>query len=608
MSDNPLEAEDAQTSVATVASRLSLKGLGNGLSLSVMQKLLGIVGLCIAFTIVVAGTGIWQLESIGKEIKSIAEKDLPLTEIISKVTTHQLEQAILLERILRLGMTGSGHGDAHLQESEAAFEKLAHKVDEEILEAEELAKEALAHANTEEERVEFEKILHALEAIEHEHAAYNEHSAEIIALINQGALRDAERKIAGIEEEEEKLTHELEALLAEIEHFTIAAAKTAEEHEKFAMLLMSIVTVVSTVVGFGLAFWILRTQVVKPLTEVVNALNRLAEGDTSAEVTLHSEDEIGQVAQAFRTFRERTIEMKRMEQERAEQEQRSIEEKRQATLDMADDLETNVKGVVDSVASAATEMEATAQSMSSTAEQTSQQAVTVATASQEATSNVETVATAAEQLSKSLQEVSAQVAQASKATQQASSRAQHSNETVRGLAEGAQKIGDVVSLINDIAEQTNLLALNATIEAARAGEAGKGFAVVASEVKSLANQTGKATEEISQQIGAMQTVTGETVSAIEELVQAMDEINSMTSGMAAAVEEQTAATEEIARNVEEAAEGTRKVSSNIDGVQQAATNSSGAAGEVVTVVQELSQQAEVLRSELDKYLANLRVA
>ena len=273
---------------------------------------------------------------------------------------------------------------------------------------------------------------------------------------------------------------------------------------------------------------------------------------------------------------------------------------------VADNFERNMKQVVDTVASAATELQSTAQGMEITAQSTSQQSMTVAAAAEEASSNVQTVASAAEELSSSISEISRQVSQSTQIAGAAVAEVDGANQKVQGLAEAAKKIGEVVALITDIADQTNLLALNATIEAARAGDAGKGFAVVASEVKNLANQTARATEEISAQIGGIQTATQDAVQAIGSIGGTIGKMNEIASAIAAAVEQQGAATQEIARNVEQAAAGTQDVSSNIVQVTQAATETGHSAGEVLVAAGELSKQSEVLGSEMKDFIVEMR--
>ncbi|XZE51030.1 methyl-accepting chemotaxis protein [Planctomycetaceae bacterium SH248] len=275
-------------------------------------------------------------------------------------------------------------------------------------------------------------------------------------------------------------------------------------------------------------------------------------------------------------------------------------------VQMADDFESTIRNVVDSVKTSSINMQDSSKSMATSAEQTARQAQVVAAASEEATRNVQTVSSAAEELSASISEIARHVQDASEMTSSAVTQAHSTNETIRKLGSASQEIGQVIKVITSIAQQTNLLALNATIEAARAGEAGKGFAVVANEVKELARQTGRATEEISQKISAIQSSTGVAVKAIESISEMIRRINEISTTIAGAVEEQSAATSEISRNVSEAAMGTAEVTNNISSVSQAADASGHDAHTILEASGELTGLANKLDEVSNEFLARMR--
>jgi methyl-accepting chemotaxis protein len=354
--------------------------------------------------------------------------------------------------------------------------------------------------------------------------------------------------------------------------------------------------------------WSLIRGVSRPVRVMTVVMGRLADHDLTADVIgLDRKDEVGAMAKAVQIFKDNLIKTDEMAEAR-KVEQAAKEERVRRVNALTTEFDVSIGHVVEAVSTQSVQMESSAQSLSTTAEEATKQSAVVAAASEEASANVQTVASATEELSSSIAEISRQVAQSSRIAANAVAEAERANQMVQGLADASQKIGAIVRLITDIANQTNLLALNATIEAARAGEAGKGFAVVAAEVKSLANQTAKATEEISDQIAGVQTATKDAVTAIETISKTIAEVNSIASTIASAVEEQTSATKEIARNVEQASTGTQEVTSNISGVSQAANDTGSAASQVLASARELAQQSESLKAVVTRFLTEVKAA
>jgi methyl-accepting chemotaxis protein len=372
--------------------------------------------------------------------------------------------------------------------------------------------------------------------------------------------------------------------------------------------LLSLSILGIAVISGGVA-WLIGRSISRPLGQLGARMRTLADGELQSEIPgIGRADEIGAMAATVQTFKDTAVRIRGLDKAEAETKERAAAERRAAMENLANDFERSVNGIVRSVSTAAASMQTTAQSMKATASDASARAAAVEAASESASNNVGTVAAAAEELSSSVTEISRQVTQSSEIASKAVGDAERTNATVKILSTGAEKIGEVVKLIHSIAAQTNLLALNATIEAARAGDSGRGFAVVASEVKALANQTAKATEEISAQVAAMQASTSDAVAAISGITGTIAQMSEITVSISTAIDQQGDATREIARNIQSVAAGSSEISTHIGGVTTAATAAGKAASEVLASAGELDNQSGMLRSAVDGFLAKVRAA
>ena len=385
------------------------------------------------------------------------------------------------------------------------------------------------------------------------------------------------------------------------------AGKAATETYQSAFRWLAGILVVSVLFGLGVAVYTVR-DVTRGITSIVTPMQALSTGNLSADVSHRGEPtEIGAMADALQIFKEALI-AKQAADAAAAREAESRIQRGERVEQATRQFEAVISELVGSLGSASNALEASAGALTATAERAHHVTSTVAAASEEASTNVQAVASATEQMSSSVDEISRQVQDSARIASEAVAQAGATNARVGELAQAAARIGDVVEIINGIAGQTHLLALNATIEAARAGEAGRGFAVVASEVKALAEQTAKATGEISEQIGSIQAATDQSVVAIREIGGTITRMSEIAGAIAAAVEQQGAATREISRNVQQAAHGTQQVSGNITDVQRGAGETGAASQEVLSAAKSLSHDSGRLSREVDHFLSSVRAA
>lgn len=390
------------------------------------------------------------------------------------------------------------------------------------------------------------------------------------------------------------------AIIAEQDEEEIMAR--AHQMSRDMILLTLLVLVFVGAIG-----WLISRSISKPIVRISDTLRDIAEGKDVEEIAgAERSDEVGDLAKAATVFKENAEQAKRMQEQQREAEIRAEQEKKQAMLQMADDFESEVKGIVQMVAAAATQLAQTAEGVAVSIGQSSQTSAEAASAAEQTSSNVQSVASAAEELSASVQEISTQIIRSNQMVHESVSKTENADKQALSLSEATQRVKEVVELISDIAGKINLLSLNATIESARAGEAGKGFAVVASEVKNLANQTDRSIEEIVKVINDMNLASDNIISSLNEIKSSINSISESSGSVASAVEEQSATTNEIAKNMQTAAQGTDLIRDNLRTVNMGCAEADESARQILQASQELSQQSEMLNIKLDNFINKIR--
>ena len=549
-----------------------------------------------------------SISDIGKKLEEVVQEDIPFTNMVTDITVHQLEQAVMLERSARLaGIMAPPHAKEeyiHIKKEYSKYGTLVEKeLHEALLEVEEIL---LHHKGGEEIVTEFKHVRDVLTKVEKERHAVEKKTQKVFALFEANENLAAEKMLPAIEETQDEIDQTLEDLLKELEIFTLKAAQKAQNIELTSLAKLKVISFIGLTIFLAVALFTV-SSIVHPLSRIKDYALRLSNGELDAEAPTHKfKDEINDMLKALLSFKDSAQEAQELRSQQIQIQENSKRDQEKAMQVMADNFEGAVGGSISNLAAAATELRSSSEGMKSIAEHTSRSSATVASSSGQASANVNTVASAMEEMSATSAEIASQITSVKKQSSDTSKNADIANDKVSTLNCLVEGISEVVLSIKDIAEQTNLLALNATIEAARAGEAGKGFAVVADEVKKLSTETSRKTEEINKRIEDIQQATRESVESVALIINSISEIDISVAGVSAAVEEQNVTTNEIVRSVTEASQGVENVNHTIVDIQKASEETGASADDVLSASREVSELAENLKLSVSEFLSNVR--
>ena len=554
---------------------------------SISTKLFAIVSFLFLIIAVIGGFAFLQMSSINGAAHEIQTHWLPSVRWIGEMRTQSARFRAVLRDHLVATDAERADVDKNLDARKSDFEKAAKSY------------RPLVSSSTEQELA---------DQLDRQWQEFIAAAAEVRTFAVKGDLAQAKQINA---DKVVPVGRAMDKTLTGLVDFNDKGAETAGQSADAtywrAVYLTGAILLFAMIFGIGAAAFVSQ-DIRRGIGSILKPMGRLVDGELTVDIPHQGETtEIGQIAAGLQTFKDALI-AKKASDGAADAEKALNLARAQRISAATTDFEAMVGEMVGSLAGASTELEASATTLSSTADHAQGLATMVAAASEEASTNVQSVASATEELSSSINEISRQVQESARMASTAVDEAGATNGRVEQLAKAASRIGDVVELINAIAGQTNLLALNATIEAARAGEAGRGFAVVAAEVKALADQTAKATNEIGQQVIDIQAATKESVGAIKEISGTIEKLSEISSAIAAAVEQQGAATQEISRNVQQAAQGTHQVSSHVADVQRGAGETGHASSQVLSAAQSVASESVRLKSQVEKFLSAVRAA